>query len=286
MGGSHVSAGRVDLAKRRLDAPGIARYALDAEGSRDELLDVIRNAALAAARPGIARWGVAVPGPFDYERGVAKIRGVWKLEALFDVDLRSELAGALNLAAPDRIRFLNDAHAFLLGEWWAGGARGHARAMGVTLGTGLGSAFLVEGAPMVSGPGLPPEGRLDLVPFRGRPVEDVISTRGILAAYGGPGRDVAEIARRAHEGDGKARATFREFGAALGEFIQPWLIAFRPSCLLFGGSIARAWDLFAADFQRTCPAAGDVRRCGPADRLDDAALLGAAFHATREPGSV
>jgi glucokinase len=41
--------------------------------------------------------------------------------------------------------FVNDAHAFLLGEAAVGAAAGHHRTVGITLGTRVGSAFLHEG---------------------------------------------------------------------------------------------------------------------------------------------
>jgi glucokinase len=280
IGGTHVSVGRVDAARALLDPSGVRRFALGAESTREALLATISGAAREVALPGIARWGVAVPGPFDYERGISKIRGVAKLDALYGADLRHRLSHDLGIEWPERVRFLNDAHAFVLGEWWAGAAKGHSRAFGVTLGTGLGSGFLADGEMVVSGPLVPPESRLDLVPFRGGSVEDVISSRGIVAAFGAA-LDVVEIARRARDDDPRARAVFRGFGAALGEFVAPWVARFEPSCLVFGGSITRAWDLFGDAFLGSCPEAARLDRCGPADRLDEAPLLGAALHATR-----
>jgi glucokinase len=281
IGGTHVSAGRVDVAHAFLDPSGVRRFALGAESSREALLDTIGRAALEVSLPGIARWGVAAPGPFDYERGVSKIRGVAKLDALYGVDLRDRLAQDLGIERPERLRFLNDAHAFVLGEWWTGAAKGHSRVLGVTLGTGLGSGFLADGEIVLPGPLVPPESRLDLVPFRDGPVEDVISSRGIVAAFG-EAVDVVEIARRARDDDPRAIAVFRGFGAALGEFVGPWVARFEPSCLVFGGSIARAWDLFGDAFLGSDPEATRLDRCGPADRLDEAPLLGAALHAVRD----
>lgn len=256
-----------------VEPPGVRRFPLDAAGSRDILLAAIANAALEVMAPDITCVGVATPGPFDYERGIAKFSGVGKLEGLYGVDLRERLARDLGL---QRIRFVNDAHAFVLGEWWIGAARGHARAMGITLGTGLGSGFLVDGRPVISGPDVPPDARLDLIPYRGGPVEDVLSARGIVAAYA-MSADVAEIARRARAGDAKARAVFQTFGSALAEFLKPWVDRFRPTCLLFGGSITRAWDLFGSQVQE----ASRLSFCGPAELLDEAPLLGAALHAAR-----
>jgi predicted NBD/HSP70 family sugar kinase len=281
-----VSAGRVDMARSRLDPSGVRRFALDAASSRGELLGTITEAAREVTLPVIDRWGVAVPGPFDYEHGVSKIRGVGKLESLYGVDLRDRLARDLSLASPERMRFLNDAQAFVLGEWWAGGAKSCRRAMGVTLGTGLGSGFLEDGELVGEGSDVPPEARLDLVRFRGGAVEDVISSRGIAEAFDGA-LSVGEIANRAQNGDHQARMVFRGFGTALGEFLEPWVVRFAPTCLLFGGSIARAWDFFAEGLLEACPSAARLERCSPADHLEEAPLLGAALHAVRtqfEPG--
>jgi glucokinase len=257
LGGSHVAAGLVDL-----DAGAVAqrRLALDPHASRGELLGRIREAAAVAA--GAERLGVAAPGPFDYEAGVARMRH--KLAALYGVDLRRELADALDLA-PDAVRFLNDANAFLLGEWLNGAARGVDRILGVTLGTGLGSAFLAGGA-------LVPALELYRLGFRGRPVEETISARGIAAAYG-TDVPVAEVAARGRAGDGRARAAFERAGADLGEFLLPHAGRLGADRVVVGGSIALSWDLLGAALLARLPCA--VR----AANVEDAALVGAAYYA-------
>jgi glucokinase len=274
IGGTHVSAARVDPHSAAVDARSRRRIALAPDGTRDELLGAILAAA-AAVGAEVSAWGVAAAGPFDYERGICLIRGVAKLEALYGVDLRHELATALGLADPGVVRFLNDADAFLLGEWWAGAARSHSRAVGLTLGTGLGSAFLADGRLVHEGAGVFPGGRAHVVDFRGRPVEDTISRRGLLARYGDGAVDVKEVAARARGGEPHARATFDELASGLGEFLSPWVEAFRPGCVVVGGSIARAWDLIGPALERAlAPVAVTA-----AENIDDAALLGAARHA-------
>lgn len=281
LGGTHVTAARVAVDSRTVEPATLRRLDLAADATRDALLATIRDAALAAANPDVRGWGVAVPGPFDYARGICTIHGVAKLDALHGVDLRAELAAALRVP-PEAIRFLNDADAFLLGEWWAGVARGHDSAMGITLGTGLGSAFLRDGALRDDGPGVPPDARLDLVPYRGRPVEDLISRRGLLAAYrrmAHDASDVVEIAARARSGEDAAIATFRDFGEGLGDFLAPHVARFAPTCLVFGGSIARSWPLFEGSFADACAPASRVATVSVAQNLEDAPLLGAARHA-------
>jgi glucokinase len=281
IGGTHVTAARIDVTAREVEFGTLRRLDLPHDGTRDVLLAVIRDAALGAATHETRRWGVAVPGPFDYERGICTIEGVAKLDALYGVDLRTELSSAIGVE-PASVRFLNDADAFLFGEWWAGVARGHNAAMGVTLGTGLGSAFLRDGTLLTEGEGVPPDARLDLIRFRGGTVEDVLSRRGLLAAYrraGGRAPDVAEIAARAQNGDAPALAAFRAFGAALGEFLTPWIQRFAPTGLVFGGGIARSWPLFGDAFEAACLPAASIASTGVAARLDEAPLLGAARHA-------
>jgi glucokinase len=263
IGGSHVTAGNVDLAARSL----VTRTRAALPGGAD-LVAAIVNAAAPLA--GVDRVGVAVPGPFDYAAGVSRM--AHKLQGLYGVELETQLRRAPGLGRA-RFRFVNDADAFLLGEWWAGAARGHARAVGITLGTGLGSAFLADGRIVDSGP------ELYELPFRGAPVERTISSGALLARYGDEGIEVEEIARRAAGGDRRARDVFAELGRALGEFLLPVLRPFEPSCLVVGGSIARSWALFEAGLRSELESIESLASVVAAAQLDDAPLLGAARHA-------
>ena len=280
IGGTHVTAAVLVVGQRTIAPASLRRHSLEPSRTRDELVRSITTAAQQLAVPAATRWGVATPGPFDYARGISRIRGVAKLDALYGVDLRAELSSALDLPPRD-VRFLNDADAFLIGEWWAGAAEGHERAIGVTLGSGLGSAFLERGQIVETDPRVPPEGRLDLVSFRGAPVEETLSRRGLRAAYGGAAPDVIEIAQRARAGEKHAADVLGGFGGALGEFLAPWIARFDPTCLVFGGSIARSWDLWSDDFRAACAPAARLYTCDVATHLAEAPLLGAAYHASR-----
>jgi len=286
LGGTHVSAARVSVDTRAIEPGTLRRDDLPPGASRERLVGAIRGAALAVADRRTRAWGVAVPGPFDYDRGVARLRGVHKLDALDGVDLRAELIAALGLAGPGDVRFVNDAGAFLVGEWWAGAAAAHRGAIGITLGSRLGSAFLRDGALVTQGHGVPPDSRLDLVPFRGRPAEETLSRRGLVRAYAavvGERVEPVEIARRARSGDARAREAFARFGTALGELLSPWVDAFGPDSCVFGGSISRAWDLFGPELLAASPPARRLAYAGVATHLDEAPLLGAARHAIAAP---
>jgi glucokinase len=289
IGGTHVTAALVDPAAGRVLES--TREPLAADAPADGLLSAILGCAgRLGPLPG-ASWGVAVPGPFDYERGIALFTGVGKFDSLFGTDLAAALRDGL-AARPGRVVFLNDAHAFALGEWAAGAAGGHARAVGITLGTGVGSAFLADGALVDRGPDVPPRGHVHLLTVAGGPLEDSVSKRAILRRYaraaGGPQDprlDVADIAALARRGDRAAHGALDDALLALGGALAPWLTAFGATVLVVGGSIAASWDLIAGPLRtgihRAAP--GSRTAVTRARRPTDAALLGTAWHASDIP---
>ncbi len=293
VGGTHVTAAVVDLGAGSVVPGSVRRDPLDGSGSAEQIVAaIVRCGARLPVDRGLS-WGVAIPGPFDYEGGVALFTGVGKFDALYGTDLRAALADGLP-QRPVGVSFLNDADAFLLGEWRYGAAARHHRCVGLTLGTGIGSAFLADGVLHDNGTRVPPEGRVDLLTVDGHPLEDVVSRRAIRAAYahragtGNPGHggdevpDVAEIADRARGGDRVARSVLRTAFGTLGGVLGPWLTAFGATALVVGGSMTGSWDLIGpALSEGLAEGEGGPRvDVGVAALPDQAALLGAASHAT------
>ncbi|UXX92257.1 ROK family protein [Streptomyces sp. AD2-2] len=279
IGGTHVTAALVDPLEGRIT--GRTRTPLDADGDAEAILDTVRRCADGLPVPPGARWGVAVPGPFDYAKGVALFEDVGKFDALYGMDMRAALLRGLR-HRPGDVVFVNDAHAFLTGEWSAGTVRGHRRAVGITLGTGVGSAFLADGRIRDHGPGLPPEGRMDLTEIAGRPLEETISRRAILTRYGDPAADVHDIAVRARAGEERARRVLVDVFTALGVELGPRMADFGATVLVVGGSMARSWDLVAPALFSGLATGGwppddpHARALKVADSAGDAALVGAA----------
>ncbi|MGX5185101.1 ROK family protein [Streptomyces avermitilis] len=283
IGGTHVTAALVDLRDGRVTSR--TRKQLDADGDADDILGRVRDCADGLSVPPGARWGVAVPGPFDYARGVALFKGVGKFDALYGMDVRAALLDGLR-QCPGDVVSLNDAHAFLGGEWSAGTVHGHRRAVGITLGTGVGSAFLADGRICDNGPGVPPEGRMDLTEIDDRPLENTVSRRAILARYGDPAADVHDIAGRARAGEARAQRVLDDAFTRLGVVLGPRLVDFRATALVVGGSIARSWDLVAPALSTGLATGGwtpdDPR--ADADPLPRAALPYPAGDAPPGPG--
>ncbi len=276
VGGTHVSAATVDPETWQVQQS--TRFSLDADASADALLDRFGRAGNALRAAANVTWGVAMPDPFDYERGIGQFEGVGKFTALRGVDVRDGLRRRLH----GEFAFLNDADAFLLGEWVAGAARGTHRCAGITLGTGVGSSWLVDGK--VVDPGSPPGGRIHRMTVGGVPLEDVVSRRAIRRAYSAAGgdaeADVREIADAARAGSQNARRVLDAAMTALGRVVGRCCAGFRAEVLVVGGSMAASWDLFAPAF-RAGALGNALPRVVLAQDSENAPLVGAALHAVR-----
>lgn len=236
-------------------------------GTREEILQDFRTAleqawhlAKAGGANALAGIGYAIGGPFDYEQGISLIRGVGKYEAIHGLSLKKEVLAwiqALPLTRNFRVVTQNDAAMFALGEARFGLARGVNRAMFVTLGTGAGSSFTINGQLITSGPEVPPEGFIYNTPFGGSILDDHISRRGLLRMAREAGLatqgDVKGLADQAMAGDFAARALFEDFGRLAASAFSIWTQRFVPDLLVIGGSIALAHSLFGPALQQALP---------------------------------
>ena len=226
-----------------------------------------------SSTPGLLGVTFGFPGPFDYAAGTCLIEGVEKYGAIYGINVRAALQARLNLRDLP-ILFRNDAEAAVVGEARYGAGRHYRRLIGVTLGTGCGSAYLMDGLPVTSWPGVPPNGWLYPVLFRGRRADDIFSSRGLesrLQAAGVTEGSVKEAADAARVGNVGARQVFEAFGADLGSFLNTHALAFDAEAVLVLGQISGAMDLFGPPLRQTLsvPAL-------PGERGPDAALIGAA----------
>jgi len=271
VGGSHVTAAVVSSVAWHVDV--VERSKLESQKAAQVIVDQL--AAAARKLPLASGLAVALPGPFDYASGVAWYRGVDKFDALYGHDLGNSLRSALGL---ERVMFMNDAEAFAVGEWTAGAIRGLERSVGVTIGTGVGTAFLADGLVVRDGKTVPPGGELYRTSYDGQPLEESISARAILRAYSArtgkeePGIGVKEIAERARGGSADAREVLLAAFGALASALTPWLERFGVTKVVLGGSISGAFDIVHTVFDFDVAATDDT---------EQSALIGAAAHYLR-----
>jgi glucokinase len=286
VGGTHVTAALVVRAGAGPVVDRVRRTPLASDGSAEQILASLVGAAVDLAAPERATWGVAIPGPFDYDRGIGQYHDVGKFDALSGVNVREHLLAGIRPSAAG-VAFVNDADAFTIGEWTAGAARGHDRVLGLTLGTGIGSCFLDRGRAVHSGPTVPPGGYAHLLTVAGRPLEETVSRRAVLAYHhrlapdAPTDVDVDDLAKQAADGDDAARRALTDPFAALGAALAPWVESFGASVVTVGGAMSRSWDLVGPPLAaaiRALPATAGVT-VAPAADPEHAALLGAAHAA-------
>jgi glucokinase len=273
VGGSHVSA--AICADRSCRVGKVVSAPHPMEQSSGAFLDLLCSIGAEAAGKahGLRGAMLAVPGPFDFAAGVSLMRH--KLPYLYGVNLRGQLASRFGWKEA-QVGFLHDAAAFLLGEIAAGAARGVSRVVGITLGTGIGSAFAVDGRLLTDGHGVPPGGEIWNLAWEDGILEDYLSSRAIQENYrrhNGASTDVADIAvLSAH--DSAAAAAMTEFGSRLGSALGSILKEFAPDIVVLGGGICRSAHLFLAAAEAQLDSAGfslQVSALG-----DRAPLVGAA----------
>jgi len=288
IGGTYIKAAA--LTRRGELLPGtMAIYPAESNGSREEILE--RLATLACQQSArlppnaiLAGIGYAFPGPFDYEEGISYMQGQCKYDRIYGVSLRPELLVRLQrlgakLATDFRIGFANDAALFALGEALGGQAAGCRRVVCVTIGTGIGSAFLEDGQLVPSRADVPPDGWLYRLPLRDGIVEDYISARGLqrLAAEQGivdPPGGAAQVAELARAGSAAAAVAYSRFGELLGEALQRHAADFAPEVIVLGGQLSRSSDLFADALREALPAGTAVRVSADTSRSTFAGVAG------------
>jgi glucokinase len=309
VGGTKVLAGVVTsrgavVATARRSTPGrLVEPAVVEDALVEAVLDVADGAPIAAV-------GVAAAGFVDQagERVMFAPHLPWRGEPV-----RAHLQQ--RWGAP--VVLDNDANCAAVGEWTYGAARGTHSALMITLGTGIGSAILLDGAVHRGRNGMAGEfGHMQVVPD-GLPCEcggtgcwEQYSSGNALVRFvqarigqeatvleeasGGDPEQITGpmVTDAAVAGDALARAAFQEVGRWLGVGIANLVAAFDPDCVVVGGGVSDAGDLLLGPAREamTSSLVGASHRVVPpvhqAQLGPQAGLVGAAAlaRATLRPG--
>lgn len=283
VGGSHITAALVHRTEQGWLTSGSTRIMLDATGPADNIVNTIQTGIttlLTKTDSPIDTLGIAFPGPFDYEKGVSRIAGVGgKFESLFGLHLQQAIRDIPGLHHTT-IQFSNDAHCFAVGAYQLLGLNSK-RTVFITLGTGFGSAFLVNGDLVQAGAGIPSSGAFYDQDFEGAKADDLFSTRWILHAYQvKTGNTIDSVKALVETESEAAHALMSTFGNKLGQFLLPWLASFQCDELVIGGNIAKAFALFAPSLNNALAPVSSrlvIRSC---ENTEDCTIAGAAIMAT------
>ncbi|HEY3401761.1 MAG TPA: ROK family protein [Ohtaekwangia sp.] len=239
IGGSHITAGLVEMETRTILTDSIKRRKVNSADSAENIIATWSGLIKEVTSSNVnTRIGIAMPGPFDYELGISYIKGLEKYESLYGRNVKSLVAEALGIPA-NHIRLKNDAGCFLQGEIFAGSARGYKRSIGLTIGTGIGTASAKDN--------MADDAALWKTPMHGDIAENFLSTRWFVKRYnqltGKEIRDVKQLCELL-ETNPSLHTIFNEFAVNLADFLAFFIHQENPEVIVIGGNISNASDLF------------------------------------------
>jgi glucokinase len=262
------------------DGSAVARATVPTSAAGDPtilvnaVVQVLRPMLEAAAASGCPAIGVGVSaaGFLDHER--AAMVGNANLPRLCGFPLRRALEERLTLDC----RLEVDSNAAVTAEYRHGAGRGARRLLGVTVGTGLGGAVIVDGK-LLRYTGAcagdlghiivqPPKGRRCTCGARGC-LEAMVCSAAISERAGG--RDARDVVSGARQGDPVARTALEETGWWLGLGLASLSPLFAPDRIVVGGGVAAAGDLLLQ------PTRASYHTHASADLRDRVSLVGSSF---------
>ncbi|MBD1386788.1 ROK family protein [Mucilaginibacter rigui] len=251
IGGSHITSAICNTDTYIIEENSVVRLEVDSKAGADEIIGSWQSAlkmTLSAADVEISGIGVAMPGPFDYAKGISYIKGLNKYEAIYGMNIKEAIAGFLNIPG-NLVHFRNDAEATIAGEALTGAGAGYKKVAGVTLGTGFGSAYCTEGIARDLNYGS------DL--YKESIADDYLSTRWFQKRYyeltGKPVANVKALAALLPY-DSNAKQVFDEFAANMADFLKKPLQQLSPDVLVLCGNITRASAYFLPQLREHLPA--------------------------------
>lgn len=295
-GGTTVKLGLVDggavRAKRTIDSPAAAAAADWLPTLRDEAEALSSSAGVEL--PSLEGMVWALPLIIDPGLGHA----TWSF-GKFEDTARPEFRARAEEVFGLPLRLDNDARAAAIGEWQAGAGRGRNNLVMVTLGTGIGTGVILDGAPLRGRSGMAGNlGGLSLTHLGSRTagplapgcMEGRVGTRAMEQRLAGTAElkdstlgsesqpDYRAVFSHAARGDELAIRLRDEALEAWGALALNLIQAYDPECVVFGGGIMESADAILPAIRqfvtRHAVQAGGPIDILPAQLADQAALVG------------
>ncbi|PSL04929.1 ROK family protein [Cecembia rubra] len=271
IGGSHLTVALFEEYDKGFHLQKMERVSIDSRLGKSEILQnwFAGLKSLVNSFEGVYI-SMAMPAPFDYLEGVCLIQEQGKFLSLYGVNLKKEFSNELGIPE-HHIKFINDAEAFLSGEVLFGKGKNIDALLGITLGSGLGSA-LKKGKEIR-------DASLWNFPFKDGIVEDYLGTKWFqMQARDKLGIEIIGVKELIETvGDTKVlRDIFSEFALNLGEFIIQQYHIHHFECIILSGNISKSSLFFQRKVKEYLYQAGldlpiEISQLG-----ENAALYGAA----------
>ncbi|KAA0991039.1 ROK family protein [Dyadobacter aurulentus] len=202
----------------------------------DQLLELIRP----FTKYPVKGIGIGVPSVVDISKGI--VYNVMNIPSWEEVALRDIVQSEFNLP----VSVNNDVNCFILGEHRFGLARKYKSVIGMAIGTGLGSGVIIDNQ-LYAGNNCG-AGEIGMLPYKDSILENYVSNRFFEDSLGMNAFDAHAAAER---GEAPALATWQEFGIHLGAVVKAIMYTYDPEAIIFGGSIAKAYDFFQVSMQES-----------------------------------
>jgi glucokinase len=283
IGGGHITCAALDLNTKKILKDSYSTEKVNGQAESEIIIaswvKALNNTISMIDSNALAGIGFAMPGPFDYENGIALFKQVVKFDHLYGVNVADEIRKIISVDKDISLRFMNDATCFGVGEAWIGQAKDFKNMVAITLGTGFGSAFYEDGIPVVDRDDVPEMGCVYHLPYKGSIADDTFSTRWYIKRYaqktGKKVTGVKEIFNSVHM-DPSARECFVEFGNNLAEFSAPWLKTFNADVMVIGGNVTGAYKIWGKAFEKSLKERDVQIMILLSDLMEDAAIVGSA----------
>jgi len=248
IGGSHISSVPLHTKDWTIDQQAICQTKTNSFGDKKTILkNWIHNLEQSASQGNIQdkyQFAIAIPGPFDYENGLFQQHPEGKLGSLAGTSFKKILRP--HFGQDLKISFENDAACFGLGEACFGLSKNHARSIGITLGTGIGSSFIADQTIFKQGNNLPLGGELYAEPFENSIADDYFSTRWFVQqAHKDTSLEISGVKELLQQADKQyLQQVFNQFARNFHQFLLPFAKNFRASTIIVGGNISKAWSYY------------------------------------------
>lgn len=229
IGGTTINAGRYsngvieenitrDFASSESEAKVLAFIILCIDSVKNESMEAI---------------SIGVPCIVDVENGV--VFDAVNIPAWKEYNLKAAIKAHYNCD----VYINNDVNCFVAGEYAYGNGVNHKDVVGICLGTGFGSGFVLNNK-LHAGHNCC-AGEVGGIGYLNATIDDYCSGQFFKDHYQLTG---AELAKRAHTGDKEALHAFDEFGKHLAKAISYLLFIVDPQVITIGGSVSKSYSLF------------------------------------------
>lgn len=235
IGGTTISLGLISGADivKKVKVPSFAEGA-----TLEQTLSYLSEQIRTIITPDVDRIGIGVPTLVDVEKGI--VYDAINIPSWKEVRLKDYLEEKFGRS----VSVNNDANCYALGAAARLGLR-HSSLVCITLGTGTGVGIIFDGR-LYNGANCG-AGELCSLPYGDSILEAYCSKQFFENA----GFNSRKASQAAEAGDPKAIALFEEFGRHLGTLLSLVMYAYDPDCIVFGGGVANAHDLFAPAMMQT-----------------------------------